>query len=1124
MVVAEEQVEIDVLLNRKSNSKKQKTRARSAEVARNTEPAQFSGRTEQINSCTTSPGIITSIFDYSVENHFKAVDTISRLCGDPEIIGSNQTEIQRFSNAITFLREWRHFSYPPRTIKFACQKESNSSKGKDVIGGITLPQFSAATVPKEAQNGGMVLGSESSKDFVMYVGGRVWAVDWCPRVNRSSLNPIKSEFVAVAAHPPESSYHKIGVPLTGRGVIQIWCLLNICSEEDVPSQVNKKRKLGTKKKEKESVKANESIKLQRPRGRPRKKPINENVEKMDSDSHYLQSLAIEYPEDSSGLQPVQRASANTNEQVVSEDSRTELDDSVNADALLMASQVNKEKETVKSNKSTRPQRPRGRPRKKPLNEPVEKIDSESQYVQPLAIEYPEDSSILHSIERASAKPNEQVVREDSRTKLDDSVNEDALLMASQLNKEKETLKASDSTKPERLRRRPRKKPVNVPVEKIDSDSQYVQPLAIEYPEDPSRLHSVEMDSANINEQIVNGDSRTKFVDSVNADALLLASQVNKKPKLGINKKETVKANKSTKLQRPRGRSRKESTNEPVEEIEHDDSVNADALLLAASKGTDSRKKIVRVHSNVPHFHEQDEHVASSLSNLQGSASGSLDSLRPSKNIAYINPCDTNTSSWYVPNDVALPRMMLCLAHNGKVAWDVKWRPNSAHDSESMHRMGYLAVLLGNGALEVWEVPFPRTIELIYPACQKEGTDPRFIKLAPVFRCSMLKCGDRQSIPLTVEWSTSSLHDMILAGCHDGVVALWKFSTTGSSTDTRPLLCFSADTVPIRALAWAPVQSDSEGANVVVTAGHKGLKFWDIRDPFHPLWDLNPVQGVIYSLDWLPDPRCIIGSGDDGSIWILSLVKAAQDIPVTGKPFSGTQRQGLHSYHCASFPIWSIQVSRLTGMVAYCGEDGTALRFQLTTRAVEKDPLRNRPFHFLSGSLIEEESILTVVSPLTNTPVLMKKSLGVSADDVPRIKSGSSAVINQEKGAKEQTAICEASDEKTLALCYGNDLGTELESNDPCTIVQKSKPAPKSKKSDKNKLKANQQAQISGDDVGNFLGEGSDEGQIRREIEVFPPKNVAMHKVRWNMNKGSERWLCYGGAAGLVRCQKVDMST
>lgn len=44
-----------------------------------------------------------------------------------------------------------------------------------------------------------------------------------------------------------------------------------------------------------------------------------------------------------------------------------------------------------------------------------------------------------------------------------------------------------------------------------------------------------------------------------------------------------------------------------------------------------------------------------------------------------------------------------------------------------------------------------------------------------------------------------------------------------------------------------------------------------------------------------------------------------------------------------------------------------------------------------------------------------------------------------------------------------------------------------------------------------------------EYEVFPSKLVAMHRVRWNMNKGSERWLCYGGAAGIVRCQEIVLS-
>lgn len=48
-------------------------------------------------------------------------------------------------------REWRHFTYPPRAIRFSRQSVS-SPQGKDVTGGIDLPQFSAATVPKVHDN------------------------------------------------------------------------------------------------------------------------------------------------------------------------------------------------------------------------------------------------------------------------------------------------------------------------------------------------------------------------------------------------------------------------------------------------------------------------------------------------------------------------------------------------------------------------------------------------------------------------------------------------------------------------------------------------------------------------------------------------------------------------------------------------------------------------------------------------------------------------------------------------------------------------------------------------------------------------------------------------------------
>ncbi|PIN03478.1 hypothetical protein CDL12_23999 [Handroanthus impetiginosus] len=632
---------------------------KATQAAHNPAPAQLTGDAEHPTT-NASPEIAVSEFDYSIENHFKAVDTITKLCGHPTTLDANHVEIKRLSNSITFLREWRDFKYAPRTVIFASQ---HNSQKKDVVAGVTLSQFSAASVPKKEMQNGIEAVTESSKDFVMHVGGSVWALDWCPSVDCNSENPIKSQFIAVAAHPPESSYHKIGAPLTGRGAVQIWCLLTVSVKEDVLSLGNKKSRQNSQ---------NKLAKLPKPRGRPRKKPLNDSVEKMDTDS---------------------------------------------------------------------------------------------QSVQPLAVEYPMGLPGSHSSGRISSNSSKHF-----------------------------------------------------------------------YEEESMRTH---MDS-----------NQTEY---------------------------------------------------------------ANAPLLSAPKGRRSKAKAGKedqVQNDSLHILRQCEQGESAIVNPVASASLGLDSMSADKNITCISFGDANTSENLVPMDVALPRMMLCLAHNGKVAWDIKWRPVNACDPEPMCTMGFLAVLLGNGALEVWEVPLPHTVKLVYPACQ-ERIDPRFIKLKPVFRCSRLKCGDRQSIPLTLEWSTASPHDMILAGCHDGVVALWKFSITDSLTETGPLLSFSAETGPIRTLAWAPIQSDLESANVIITAGQKGFKFWDIRDPFRPLWD-HAIPATTYGLDWLLDPRCVFGSLDDGMLWLLNLEKATQDIPVAGKSLSVAPKHGFHCFDCSPFSIWSVQASRLTG--------------------------------------------------------------------------------------------------------------------------------------------------------------------------------------------------------------------
>ncbi|KAL6557959.1 hypothetical protein OROMI_018309 [Orobanche minor] len=141
-------------------------------------------------------------------------------------------------------------------------------------------------------------------------------------------------------------------------------------------------------------------------------------------------------------------------------------------------------------------------------------------------------------------------------------------------------------------------------------------------------------------------------------------------------------------------------------------------------------------------------------------------------------------------------------------------------------------------------------------------------------------------------------------------------------------------------------SDLESSYVFSTAGHKGLKFWDIRDPFRSLRDY-PIQGAIFGVDWVPHLRCVFGVLDDGTLWLLNLEKVSHDIPVTGKRLA-TTKTGLNNFDCSSFSLCSAHASR--HMVAYCGEEGNTFCFQPTIKSV-KDT-RNRVYHYLYDSLLE----------------------------------------------------------------------------------------------------------------------------------------------------------------------------
>lgn len=60
--------------------------------------------TGSAEDCCNAPKVTVLKFDNSVENHFRAIDTISQLCGQPEEGALEEREIQQLSSSITFLR------------------------------------------------------------------------------------------------------------------------------------------------------------------------------------------------------------------------------------------------------------------------------------------------------------------------------------------------------------------------------------------------------------------------------------------------------------------------------------------------------------------------------------------------------------------------------------------------------------------------------------------------------------------------------------------------------------------------------------------------------------------------------------------------------------------------------------------------------------------------------------------------------------------------------------------------------------------------------------------------------------------------------------------------------------
>ncbi|XP_010101927.2 uncharacterized protein LOC21383717, partial [Morus notabilis] len=147
----------------------------------------------------------------------------------------------------------------------------------------------------------------------------------------------------------------------------------------------------------------------------------------------------------------------------------------------------------------------------------------------------------------------------------------------------------------------------------------------------------------------------------------------------------------------------------------------------------------------------------------------------------------------------------------------------------------------------------------------------------------------------------------------------------------------------------------------------------------------------------------------------------------------------------------------------------------------------------------DESTVTINTPTTNTPLPLKKSLN-KCGDTPIALRDVLSVSNKAKRFDDKMEKYPASNDQTSALCYGDDSEVESEPEETLASLERKKPPNSGSGTEKN-LEENLTLVAVDDEPRNTQGK---EIEKAGKYELLPSKDVAMHRVRWNMNKGSER--------------------
>ncbi|MEW5313255.1 MAG: hypothetical protein WDW38_004839 [Sanguina aurantia] len=315
------------------------------------------------------------------------------------------------------------------------------------------------------------------------------------------------------------------------------------------------------------------------------------------------------------------------------------------------------------------------------------------------------------------------------------------------------------------------------------------------------------------------------------------------------------------------------------------------------------------------------------------------------------------------------RMLFSLTHNGRVAWDLKWCPQAppplptpppsssaaptqpASPSHQHHRpatngssssssnplpvLGLLAMVLGDGTVEVTPVPQPHAVLALQQHRPQtastpqetqpqhpQGEDPQedgqvpglMLRIQPTVVLGKEQLGGCS--PSTCEWQTGSTGPArLLVGCWDGSVLGVKLPATPLDR-LQVLFHIMCDAVAIRRLLCSPIFSECETdhEHTFWATGSSGrLKKWDTREPSASVHEQLLHRCTVLDLAWADDPNGMVAACEDGCLrHVICDFTSASNYKDQQMQFIKGDLQG-----CA----WSVDFSAAAAACVYCGDDG-----------------------------------------------------------------------------------------------------------------------------------------------------------------------------------------------------------